>query len=60
MPKVHLTKSEGDYSINDHVLLLFNEHDTKIALNWEFYAADRDRRGAIMLDLATSRSSFDY
>ena len=60
MPIVHSVKSDDDHSINDHVLLLFNEHDTKIALNWEFYAADRDRRDAIMLDLATSQSSFDY
>jgi hypothetical protein len=24
-----------DFSITDSVLLLFNEHDTKVALNWE-------------------------
>lgn len=26
-----------DFAITDHVLLLFNEHDTKVALNWELY-----------------------
>jgi hypothetical protein len=60
MPKVPSAKSVEISSIKDHVLLLFNEHDTRIALNWEVYAADRDRRDAIIIDLATSQSSFDY
>ena len=26
-----------DFGIAEHVLLLFNDHDTKIALKWEIY-----------------------
>jgi hypothetical protein len=29
------------FAISDHVLLLFNQHDTRIALDWEPHPADR-------------------
>ena len=35
-PRLSISSDE-DFGITDRVLLLFNEHDTKIALNWEFY-----------------------
>ena len=34
MQRQQSTRSHDDFAIADYVLLLFNEHDTKIALNW--------------------------
>jgi hypothetical protein len=41
--KVKITtikKGPDNFAITDQVLLLFNEHDTKIALNWQTLSED--------------------
>ena len=42
--------ADGSFGITDTVLLLFNEHDTRIALNWEPRPIKkRARRGSITI-----------
>jgi hypothetical protein len=35
MKTVRNRSSNDSFALSDRVLLLFNEHDTRIALNWE-------------------------
>ena len=37
----------GNFALTDHVLLLFNEHDSRIALNWESYTPKSSDREAV-------------
>lgn len=37
MKKTSNNRANGNFALTDHVLLLFNEHDTRIALNWETF-----------------------
>ena len=54
--KYSQTDVREDFAITDQVLLLFNEHDSRIALNWEFYSAEPDPTDGITPLGASSRS----
>jgi hypothetical protein len=40
MKRAENKSRRNDFTITDHVLLLFNEHDTRIALNWQIHSDD--------------------
>lgn len=48
--------SSENFAITDQVLLMFNEHDSRIALNWEFYTPKADPKDEITPPAAASRS----
>jgi hypothetical protein len=45
MRPVKKTNLPGRFAITDQVLLLFNEHDIRIALNWEPSSSDVAQKG---------------
>ena len=47
MKNVSNDSATGSFALTDHVLLLFNEHDTRIALNWESYTPKFTSRDGI-------------
>ena len=52
-------EDSDNFAITDNVLLLFNEHDSRIALNWEFYTPRPNAEDPVISDVVTSRSSID-